>query len=89
MREHVEAERALLHLEVGRVIGADAVVMDMTYRPVVTPFLQAARTRGLVTVDGLAMLIGQAAPLFEAAFGQAPPPLDLRMLLIRHLEAVA
>lgn len=70
-------------------LRADAVVMDMTYRPVVTPLLQAARTRGLVTVDGLAMLIGQAAPLFEAAFGQAPPPLDLRMLLIRHLEAVA
>ncbi len=70
-------------------LRADAVVMDMTYRPVVTPFLQAARTRGLVTVDGLAMLIGQAAPLFEAAFGRAPPPLDLRMLLIRHLEAVA
>lgn len=74
--------------DLGRLC-ADAVVMDMTYRPVVTPFLQAARTRGLVTVDGLAMLIGQAAPLFEAAFGRAPPPLDLRMLLIRHLEAVA
>ncbi|QYF86717.1 shikimate dehydrogenase [Brevundimonas sp. PAMC22021] len=70
-------------------LRADAVVMDMTYRPVVTPFLQAARARGLVVVDGLAMLIGQAAPLFEGAFGQAPPPLDLRALLIRHLETAA
>ena len=75
-------------LDVGR-LNAGTVVMDMTYRPLETPLLAAARARGLVGVDGLAMLIGQAAPLFEAAFGQAPPPLDLRMLLIRHLEAVA
>lgn len=62
-----------------------AVVMDMTYKPVVTPLLAAARARGLPTVDGLAMLIGQAAPSFEAIFGVSPPPLDLRALLLAHL----
>ena len=62
-----------------------AVVMDMTYKPVVTPFLAAARTRGLTTVDGLAMLIGQAAPSFAALFRRPPPPLDLRALLLAHL----
>ncbi|MND56584.1 Shikimate dehydrogenase [compost metagenome] len=62
-----------------------AVVMDMTYKPVVTPLLAAARARGLTTVDGLAMLIGQAAPSFEAIFGVSPPPLDLRALLLAHL----
>ena len=62
-----------------------AVVMDMTYKPVVTPFLAAARARGLTTVDGLAMLIGQAAPLFTALFHRPPPPLDLRALLLAHL----
>ncbi len=61
------------------------VVMDMTYRPVVTPFLQAARACGLPTVDGLAMLIGQAGPSFRAIFGVQPPPLDLRPLLLAHL----
>jgi shikimate dehydrogenase len=47
--------------------------MDMTYRPLHTPFLEAAATRGLRTVDGLDMLIGQAIPAFEAFFGQPPP----------------
>ena len=62
-----------------------AVVMDMTYKPVVTPFLAAARARGLTTVDGLAMLIGQAAPSFTALYRRPPPPLDLRALLLAHL----
>ena len=62
-----------------------AVVMDMTYKPVVTAFLAAARARGLTTVDGLAMLIGQAAPSFTALFRRPPPPLDLRALLLAHL----
>ncbi|GAA0773625.1 shikimate dehydrogenase family protein [Brevundimonas olei] len=66
-----------------------AVVMDMTYKPVITPLLAAARARGLTAVDGLAMLIGQATPSFEAIFRRPPPPLDLRALLLAHLgEAV-
>lgn len=59
-------------------LKAGAVVMDMTYRPLITPFLQAARDRDLTIVDGLAMLIGQAVPSFEAFFGQSPPSLDIR-----------
>ena len=66
-----------------------AVVMDMTYKPVVTPFLAAARARGLTTVDGLAMLIGQATPSFSALFRRPPPPLDLRALLLVHLGEAA
>lgn len=67
------------------VLKSDAVVMDMTYKPVVTPFLAAARARGLTTVDGLAMLIGQATPSFTALFRRPPPPLDLRALILAHL----
>jgi len=70
-------------------LDAGTVVMDMTYRPVVTPFLAAARARGLTTADGLDMLIGQAGPSFEAIFGRAPPPLDLRALLLAHLGEAA
>lgn len=61
------------------------VVMDMTYRPVETPFLRAAKAAGLITVDGLAMLIGQAAPSFRALFDAEPPALDPRPLLMAHL----
>ncbi|MNS11289.1 Shikimate dehydrogenase [compost metagenome] len=70
------------------VLKPAAVVMDMTYKPVVTPFLAAARARGLTTVDGLAMLIGQATPSFTALFRRPPPPLDLRALLLAHLGEV-
>jgi len=70
-------------------IAPGTVLMDMTYKPLATPFLTAARERGLPTVDGLAMLIGQAAPSFEALFRRPPPPLDLRALLMTHLGEAA
>jgi shikimate dehydrogenase len=62
-----------------------AVLMDMTYRPLLTPWLAAGRTRGLTTVDGLAMLIGQARPSFRALFGVEPPPIDVRALAVQAL----
>ena len=51
----------------------DAVVYDAVYAPLETGLLAAARARGLETVDGLEMLIGQAALAFELFFGKAPP----------------
>jgi shikimate dehydrogenase len=62
------------------------VVMDMVYRPLRTQFLGAAARRGLATADGLEMLIGQAAPSFEAFFGARPPALDVRSLCLRALQ---
>jgi shikimate dehydrogenase len=51
----------------------EAVVYDIVYAPLETPLLAAARARDLETVDGLEMLIGQAAIAFELFFGVAPP----------------
>jgi shikimate dehydrogenase len=68
---------------------ATAIVMDMVYRPIVTPFIARARAQGLVTVDGLAMLIGQARPSFRAFFGVEPPPMDVRALAIAAMETQA
>lgn len=62
----------------------DAVVYDIVYTPLETALLAAARARGLATVDGYEMLIGQAALAFELFFGIAPPrerDADLRALL--------
>jgi len=63
-----------------------AVVMDMVYKPLETPFLAQARALDRPTVDGLAMLIGQAEPSFEAFFGQPPPgEVDVRRLALEAL----
>lgn len=51
----------------------DAVVYDVVYAPLETGLLRAARARDLDTVDGLEMLIGQAALAFELFFGSPPP----------------
>lgn len=67
-----------------------AVAMDMVYTPLVTPFLARAKAAGLRTVDGLEMLIRQAAPSFEAFYGVSPDPkADVRALAIAALEARA
>ncbi len=50
-----------------------SIVYDLVYAPVETSLLAAARARGLDTVDGLEMLVGQAAIAFEVLFGMAPP----------------
>lgn len=71
-------------IDLGRLDPA-TVVMDMTYRPLVTPFLRAARARGLTTVDGLAMLIGQAGPSFESIFDTAAPDFDVRPICLKVL----
>lgn len=63
-----------------------AIVYDIVYAPLETPLLAEARARGHATVDGLAMLIGQAAVAFEKFFGVAPPrahDAELRALLTR------
>jgi shikimate dehydrogenase len=49
-----------------------ALVTDLVYTPLRTPFLDAAAEIGCTTVDGLGMLLHQAAPGFERWFGQRP-----------------
>ena len=63
----------------------DAIVYDLVYSPLRTGLLKAAEARGLDTVDGLDMLIGQAALAFELFFGASPPEGrddELRALLV-------
>ena len=62
-----------------------STVYDIVYAPLETPLLATARARGLKVIDGLEMLIGQAALAFDIFF-DAPAPreydADLRALLV-------
>jgi shikimate dehydrogenase len=65
---------------------AACVVMDMVYKPLMTPFLQRAEDLGRPIVDGLEMLIRQAEPSFEAFFGEYPPAgVDVRRLALEQI----
>jgi len=54
------------------LLPQDALVTDIVYNPLITPLLAAAQARGNPIVDGLGMLLHQAAPGFEAWFGKKP-----------------
>lgn len=63
------------------------VVADVVYVPLVTPILAAARAAGLVTVDGLGMLLHQAVPGFERWFGVRPEvTAELYNLVLADIE---
>lgn len=50
-----------------------SIAYDVVTAPRDTAFLQAARANGHRTIDGLSMLIGQAAAAFAKFFGQPAP----------------
>lgn len=53
-------------------LSPSAVVTDLVYTPLRTHLLEEAAAIGCVTVDGLGMLLHQAAPAFERWFGIRP-----------------
>jgi shikimate dehydrogenase len=61
--------------------GAGQVVYDIVYRPLHTPFLQAAQRQGATVVGGLDMLIGQGAEAFRLWTGQPFPVAAARRML--------
>ncbi|KAF0231896.1 MAG: shikimate [Beijerinckiaceae bacterium] len=74
-----------LELDLAR-LKPGAVVADIVYVPLETPLLAAARARGLRTLDGLGMLLHQAAPGFQRWFGRKPVVSDrLRAHLLADL----
>ncbi len=77
----VQASSASLH-DAGGTFAAQlpigslresATVVDLVYVPRETAVLKAAAARGLRTIDGLGMLVWQAALAFEHFFGVSPP----------------
>ncbi|MEM2164130.1 MAG: shikimate dehydrogenase [Candidatus Bathyarchaeia archaeon] len=70
------------------LIDRSHIVFDMIYWPTETQLLREARLRGAITINGLPMLVYQAAYSFKLWFGIFPP-LDLMFKvaeeeLLRH-----
>jgi shikimate dehydrogenase len=62
------------------------IIFDMVYAPLETPLLAAARHEGFATIDGLQMLVAQAAEAFQLIFGQPAPrhhDEELKALLVK------
>ena len=67
-------------------VNSSALITDIVYIPLMTPFLLAAQQAGLKTADGLGMLLHQAVPGFEKWFGVRPQVTsELRNLIIADM----
>jgi shikimate dehydrogenase len=68
-------------------LPTEAIVNDIVYVPLETKLLADSRARGNLCVDGLGMLLHQAAPGFEAWFGVKPTIDDgLRQAILATLQ---
>jgi shikimate dehydrogenase len=67
------------------LLGAGQVVADLVYHPLVTPLLTEARARGAIAVNGLGMLIHQAAHAFRLWTGEDPPLAVMSAAALRAL----
>lgn len=68
------AQRAAQALPVpGERLGSGQLVVDLVYDPLVTPLVLEARGRGAAAVNGLGMLLHQAALSFRLWTGEAAP----------------
>jgi shikimate dehydrogenase len=67
-------------------LSPTALVADIIYTPLETPFLAAARQRGNRTVNGLGMLLHQGRPAWKAWFGiDVEVTAELRSLIEKSL----
>lgn len=65
-------------------LSSNAIVYDIVYDPLDTALLTQARRRGLRTIDGLTMLIGQARASFVHFFDAASEPDDVHDAELRE-----
>lgn len=67
-------------------VGPDQVLVDLVYHPATTSLLDAARRRGVRAVNGVGMLVHQAALAFTLWTGEDAPLSAMRSALAEVLE---
>ncbi len=70
-------------------LGPGTVAVDLVYHPAETAWLAAARLRGNPTLNGLGMLLHQAALAFERWTGRVAPVQAMRCAVVEELAARA
>ncbi|MFF3101731.1 shikimate dehydrogenase [Viridibacillus arvi] len=66
-------------------LSTKAIVADIVYNPLMTPFLQAAEQRGATVVTGLGMFVHQGALAFNHWLGQFPNTTSMKESLTEQL----
>lgn len=66
-------------------LKVDAIVADIVYNPLVTPFLEAAKEYNVRTINGLGMLVHQGAIAFSYWNGVYPNSTNMIELLTEQL----
>ena len=69
------------------VLRPGQLVVDIVYHPLVTPLLAAATAAGARTLDGLGMLVHQAARAVELWTGRRPDAATMRAAALAELAA--
>ncbi len=79
-----------LHPKDGSPLRAEEIncraVMDMIYRPMLTPFLKLAKRRGIETVSGAEMFIAQGIAQWEIWMGERAPEDLMRRVVLAALQ---
>lgn len=77
-----------LELPISQVnaITQEHIVVDLIYHPLETQFLKAAKKQDAVTINGLGMLIHQAAIAFELMTNKKMPVKEIKNILLSELN---
>jgi shikimate dehydrogenase len=70
------------------LLRADQVVVDLVYHPLCTAWMTAAASVGARTIDGLGMLVHQAALQQQRWLGSSPDPAVMRAAALAHLDSI-
>ncbi len=62
------------------------LVFDLVYNPLNTPLLQAAKARGIATIQGVEMFVQQGARQFEIWTGKAAPESEMQRVVLFALN---
>jgi shikimate dehydrogenase len=73
-------------VEAGR-LAPGQVVVDLVYHPATTPLIEAARRQGATAVNGVGMLVHQAALAFELWTGHDAPLAVMRAAAVEVLQS--